>query len=65
MKAEQKAELAEFDETIPLEDGADANLREDESHVEQELAMLHNEVQLSLSIKFHSHILHSSKFESY
>lgn len=44
MKAEQKAELAEFDETIPLEDGADANMREDESHVEQELAMLHNEV---------------------
>jgi hypothetical protein len=44
VKAEQKAELAEFDENIPLEDGVDGQGREDESHVEQELAMLDKEV---------------------
>lgn len=41
VKAEQKEELAEFDENIPWEEG---ERKDEESHVEQELAMLDKEV---------------------
>jgi len=41
VKAEQKEELAEFDENISWEEG---ERREEESHIEQELAMLDKEV---------------------
>ncbi|XP_013379688.1 helicase SRCAP [Lingula anatina] len=41
--AEQKAELAEFDETIPW-DETEAARREEESKVEKELSMLENEL---------------------
>ncbi|KAH3876868.1 hypothetical protein DPMN_000719 [Dreissena polymorpha] len=43
VKAEQKDELAEFDENIPWEEGE--RREEGESHVEQELAMLDKEVK--------------------
>ncbi|XP_052268550.1 helicase domino-like isoform X1 [Dreissena polymorpha] len=42
VKAEQKDELAEFDENIPWEEGE--RREEGESHVEQELAMLDKEL---------------------
>jgi len=43
VKAEQKEELAEFDENIPWEEGGRGD---EESHVEQELAMLDKEVSV-------------------
>lgn len=46
VKAEQKAELAEFDESIPLDENGEP--RDEESHVEQELAMLDKEVRKCL-----------------
>ena len=44
VKAEQKAELAEFDENIPW-DEKEAEQRDEESHVEMELASLDKEVR--------------------
>ena len=49
MQAEQKAELAEFDESIPW-DEREAEMRKEEgaSRVEMELALLDKEVTLYL-----------------
>lgn len=47
VKAEQKEELAEFDENIPWEEG---ERRDEESHVEQELAMLDKEVNIVICV---------------
>ena len=44
VKAEQKAELAEFDENIPWDEQEAVNKEEDDSRVEKELAMLEKEV---------------------
>ena len=45
VKAEQQAELAEFDENIPWDEReAERKKEEDESKVEMELAMLEKEV---------------------
>ena len=45
VKAEQKAELAEFDENIPWDEReAERKREEEESKVEMELAMLEKEV---------------------
>lgn len=51
VKAEQKAELAEFDETIPWDEReAEARKEEEEmSRAEMELAMLDKEVRDDLS----------------
>lgn len=47
VKAEQKAELAEFDENIPWDEReAERKREEDESKVEMELAMLEKEVSV-------------------
>lgn len=44
VKAEQKAELAEFDENIPWDEREAERKQEEESKVELELAMLEKEV---------------------
>ena len=50
--AEQKAELAEFDENIPWDEKEEASRREEEdcSKVEQELSMLEKEVRAALMV---------------
>ena len=50
--AEQKAELAEFDENIPWDEKEEASRREEDdvSKVEQELAMLEKEVSEKLIV---------------
>lgn len=54
VKAEQKEELAEFDENIPWEEG---ERRDEESHVEQELAMLDKEVNTAISFNLSPSLL--------
>ena len=44
VKAEQKAELVEFDENVPWDEQEAAN-RDDDSKVEKELALLEKEVK--------------------
>ena len=44
-KAEQKAELAEFDEDIPWDEKEEQQKQEQGSKLEQELAMLEKEVE--------------------
>ena len=51
VKAEQKAELVEFDENVPWDEQEAAN-RDDDSKVEKELALLEKEVLMMKKICF-------------
>lgn len=54
VKAEQKAELAEFDEDIPWDENEASMRKDDVSRVEKELAMLDKEVGFGSFIYFYN-----------